>query len=343
MTIYLTLDNTPYFGGGQVILNELREQEDPTEILLCPPGLLSVEAKKIAQVIEIEKAVGFVRRAKNIRKAITKVAGNEPFTLQIHGVTALPLGVLATLGMKQSTREYTEHLYTKQYSLPDHTRSAIQVLMYRLLLGFVSHIYCVSKAVQSFLVDDLHISKAKTSVKYNPVSQIRKQSLYARGEILRIASIGSLTFVKNFSLLLNIVATLTPTIPLELTIIGDGIERESLKKQAAELGITQNVKFLLNIPHGEVIDELVKQDIYVQTSISESFGYAITEAMAVGLPCVAFSVGGIPEIIDDDLSGLLIPPYNAELFASAIRKLSADVELRRILGLNGKRSLEKFR
>jgi len=345
MTVYLTLDNTPYTGGGQVILNELAIEEVSTDFLICPDGQLAKEASEFTKVIVLDTSKKLVEQALEIRKQIQLLANNAktPITLHIHGISALPLGILATVGMGRLKRYYTEHLYTKQYALPDKKKFAKQLFALRFLLRFVDQIFCVSKAVQTFLVEDLKIPEIKTTVKYNPIHFIRTVCEYKRRDVLKIVSVGSLTFVKNFTQLLEIIALLTPTTPVELTIIGDGVERESLKALAKSLGIEHNVKFLLTLTHTEVIEELTKQDIYVQTSLSESFGYALTEAMGIGLPCVAFKVGGIPEVIEDDLSGLLIPPYNSELFVVAIKKLVADVELRRILGLSGKRSLSKFR
>jgi glycosyltransferase involved in cell wall biosynthesis len=345
MTVYLTLDNTPYTGGGQVILNELAIEEVSTDFLICPDGQLAKEASEFTKVIVLDTSKKLVEQALEIRKQIQILANDAkaPVTLHIHGISALPLGILATVGISGLKRNYTEHLYTKQYSLPNKKKHAKQLFALKILLRFIDQIFCVSKAVQSFLIDDLKIPEIKTTIKYNPVHFIRSVCEYKRRDVLKIASVGSLTFVKNFNQLLEIITLIISTTPVELTIIGDGVERENLKAQAKALGIEHNVKFLLTLSHAEVIEELTKQDIYVQTSLSESFGYALTEAMGIGLPCVAFSVGGIPEVIEDDLSGLLIQPYNSELFVVAIKKLAADVELRRILGLSGKRALSKFR
>ena len=87
---------------------------------------------------------------------------------------------------------------------------------------------------------------------------------------------------------------------LSLTIIGDGKHRSELEAQAASLGISKRVRFLGKLPAGDaVFDQLDQADIFVMPSFQEGLPRAMVEAMARALPCIGSTVGGIPELLDE--------------------------------------------
>jgi glycosyltransferase involved in cell wall biosynthesis len=108
-------------------------------------------------------------------------------------------------------------------------------------------------------------------------------------------------------------------------IVGDGPDRTAV---AAELG---DAGELLG-ERDDVAEQLARADVFVLSSRSEGLPMAILEAMAAGLPVVATAVGGIPELVADGETGLLVPPGDADALAEALRRLVADPELRRRLG-----------
>jgi glycosyltransferase involved in cell wall biosynthesis len=84
-------------------------------------------------------------------------------------------------------------------------------------------------------------------------------------------------------------------------------------------------------------------DCLVCPSVSEGFGTAVIEAMSQALPVIATRVGGLPEVVEHERSGLLIPPASPPAIADAVRRLAADPGMRRALGLAGRgRIMEKF-
>ena len=113
-------------------------------------------------------------------------------------------------------------------------------------------------------------------------------------------------------------------------IIGEGEEKQSLEKLIAKNNLNKNILLLGHIDNaGEYLKAF---DILTLTSISESLGYVLLEAGMAGLPVVASNVGGIPEIIDDKKSGLLVPPKNLEEIEKALMYLIENKEKRMQLG-----------
>ena len=153
---------------------------------------------------------------------------------------------------------------------------------------------------------------------------------------VRLVSVGRLAPPKDFTTLLTAVAGLRPG-TFRLTIVGDGPLRLALEGQASSLGLV-GVDLL-----GEVNDVrpyLDGADIFVLSSTSEGMPMSVLEAMAAGLPVVASSVGGIPEAVVDDATGVLVPPARPSELGAALEQLIADRDLRRRLGDAGRERAE---
>lgn len=111
---------------------------------------------------------------------------------------------------------------------------------------------------------------------------------------------------------------------LELVLVGDGDLRKNLEDLAISLGLREQVRFLGRRDHEEVARLIHGCELFVHPAISEPFGIAVTEALACRKPVVASKVGGIPEIIEDGRSGILVEPAKPERLAEAISMLLAD-------------------
>ncbi len=131
---------------------------------------------------------------------------------------------------------------------------------------------------------------------------------------------------------------------IHLTLAGRGSMTAELRQQSKQLGIENSVDFCGFINSDEISSFLSQYDIMVMPSLQESFGVAVLEASAVGLPVVASNIGGVPEVLISEKTGILVPPGRAEKLSQAIIRLAENAELRRTMGQAGRKMVaEKFR
>ena len=141
-----------------------------------------------------------------------------------------------------------------------------------------------------------------------------------------ILFVGRLTEVKGVSLLLEVVLRLRSDHPnVTLTIVGDGELREALEAEAQAKGLTE-VRFTGAIGQSEVAEELGRSAIFVLPSYAEGVPVVLMEAMAAGRPVVTSHITGIPELVEDGVSGFLTEPGDIDALTTAIRKLLGDPE-----------------
>jgi glycosyltransferase involved in cell wall biosynthesis len=138
---------------------------------------------------------------------------------------------------------------------------------------------------------------------------------------------------KRVSDILRAVAGLRPAIPAKLIVVGDGPDRQRLEALARELGIAEAVHFVGFQAQPRLFLDLA--DLFVLASAREGFGLVLVEAMFAGLPVVATAVGGIPNVIADGTTGILVPPEAPKAIVQAIVRLHADAALRQGLAAAG--------
>jgi glycosyltransferase involved in cell wall biosynthesis len=144
-----------------------------------------------------------------------------------------------------------------------------------------------------------------------------------------VGTVGRLEPVKGQRVLLDAVARLRGEECLVL-VVGDGPERAAVEAQAARLGLGARARFLGWRPDVPLV--LAAMDVFALPSENEGMGRALVEAMAAGLPAVASLIGGVPALVADGVTGLLVPPGDAGALARALERLLSDPPLRRRLG-----------
>jgi glycosyltransferase involved in cell wall biosynthesis len=139
-------------------------------------------------------------------------------------------------------------------------------------------------------------------------------------------------------ILLRALAQVKEVIPgIILSIAGEGELTQDLKRMTSELELGENVRFVGSVPNPEVYTFLRQHHIMVMPSVmdSESFGVAALEASACGRPVIASNVGGVPEVVLDGATGILVPPKDPHQLAEAIISLAQDAGRREEMGKAG--------
>ncbi len=186
------------------------------------------------------------------------------------------------------------------------------------------------------------VNRAKIEVVYNGLNTelflpLRTQEP-SRRDVLTLIFCGRLngTRQKGLEVLLDAMSLVLQQHDVVLNVIGVGPRMEEYKTHANRLKLDHRVRFLGFIEHGRLPQYYARADLLVLPSRRESFGLVVAEAMACGLPVVATTAGAIPEIVEDGVTGVLVPPDDPEALASAIAALLDDPELMRSMGVNGR-------
>lgn len=159
-----------------------------------------------------------------------------------------------------------------------------------------------------------------------------------------IVQVGALEPEKNHLFVLQCMEILKNNFPdLKLVIVGDGSLREQLTKWVESHGLSKIVLFVGNIKQEEVMHIVGTARVFILTSNTESFPNALAEAQGLGVPAVSFNVGGVPEIVEDGLTGYVVPPGDREEFIKRLTELLENKSIAQQMGeVARKRIVERF-
>lgn len=156
-----------------------------------------------------------------------------------------------------------------------------------------------------------------------------------------VGSIAELHPIKRIDRAITAVAALVRDFPyLRYVIVHDGQLREKLQEQVRDLSLEKHVFFTGTVPDAARL--LPAFDIFVLPSKSEAFPYVVVEAGQAGVPVVATRVGGIPDVIQDEVNGLLVPPDDTPALTKALRRLLENENMRRDLAHAHQERMKEF-
>lgn len=208
--------------------------------------------------------------------------------------------------------------------------SASKNILFRILTKFTlkgsNAIICVSKALKNSIME-LGIPENKILVIPNGINTEYFFANKNDTKVKEILFVGSLTRNKGVGFLLDAYSKIYRKFPeFSLRIIGDGPEEELFKNHSKELGLDRKIIFQESIPHNEIGSIMRRSYMFVLPSLQEGFGVVLLEALASGLPCIAFDSGGIKDILGDG-RGVLVQPGNVEELYLAIELLIINREM----------------
>ena len=218
---------------------------------------------------------------------------------------------------------------------------------YRKILGSCQGVVAVSEEVRTSLIQDLGAGPAaaeKISVVTNaveiplPLESVRREAIrndlgVDPGQTLILAA-GRFCEQKNFGDLVTTAVLLKESgCPFRLVIAGDGEQGTDLADRICRLGLESEVVLPGNLTD---LDKVMQAaDIFVMSSLWEGLPLVLLEAMAAGLPVVAYGIPGIKEVVADGATGLIVPVGDPASLADGLEQLAGDGELRRRLSAAG--------
>jgi glycosyltransferase involved in cell wall biosynthesis len=164
------------------------------------------------------------------------------------------------------------------------------------------------------------------------LAEFRKK--YKRQDgVINIVSVARLIPERRYDIVLRAFAKIhSQKGNMFLTIVGDGPDFERLKSLAAELNLSDSIRFTGRVPHSEVFKYMASADIYASATTVETHGSSVAEAAAYGLPAVVTQVGFPAELVVDGKTGFVVEPNDESALAEAMIKLTQDAELRQKAG-----------
>jgi glycosyltransferase involved in cell wall biosynthesis len=167
----------------------------------------------------------------------------------------------------------------------------------------------------------------------------------ADAEGFRVLCVSRIVPVKGLTLLVEAVAKLVAEgFDMRATLVGDGPGRAQLQELAERLGVAERIELPGSVGQDEIRDRYAESDVFCLPSFAEGVPAVLLEAMAMGRPCISTRIMGIPELVVDGETGILVTPGNFDELVEALRELAGDPERCERMGRAGReRVVEGFR
>jgi colanic acid/amylovoran biosynthesis glycosyltransferase len=229
---------------------------------------------------------------------------------------------------------YDFELLHPQLHEKEHNSQYREMLLYFLLFPVIFRI--VKKRIQFVVLNKamfegllkLQVEPDHVHLIYNFIDSRFFRDIGCKTENLTVLFCGRLVAQKGIDVLMKAFAIVVKNVPnARLILVGDGAQRSSIEKLIIDLNLSAHVEVKGAVPFHKVSEYLSSAHIFVLPSIYEGTPNVLLQAMATGLPIVATKVGGIPDLVNDDVDGLLVEPKDAVALAKAIQLLLVNNEL----------------
>lgn len=329
-----------------IVLNLDKRKYDVEVWCLVRGGEIADELVRKGVQLKILELYGYYNPL-NIIKLARLIKKSKIDILHTHAYFAGTFGRLASIITK--TPVVIAHIHTTSFKFGKRS-----IFIDRFLAHYTHKIICISQAVKKSVVKIEKIDEKKICVIYNasnidnkPCSLGEVESELIKWDISEndtvAITVASLVAHKGHTVLFKAVrSVLNEYADFKLLVMGTGPLRNKLENDVNELNISNKVVF--TGLRGDVAVLLKASDIFILASTErEGLSVALIEAMATGLPVIASNLGGIPEVVKEEVNGILVPPKDVEKLACAIKRLVSDKRLRDEMGRQGQKVYkEKF-
>jgi glycosyltransferase involved in cell wall biosynthesis len=227
--------------------------------------------------------------------------------------------------------------------------SGVRRVLDRLLDRITSAYFAVASAQLEYITGELRLPAHKVRIIHNGVDttdfdpQSDRRAVAALGiadcEPV-VAVIGAMRPEKDHKTFLDAARVINRMMPsARFLLVGDGPLRGQLEARAVSLGLHDRMVFAG--VRDDIADLLRGADVFVLSSYSDCFPMALLEAMASGRPAVCTAVGGVLEIVDDGVTGFVVPPRDARALADKVLAVLNDSDLASAMGAAGRRRVEE--
>lgn len=276
-------------------------------------------AKKIKNIIGI--SLNPLNLFENILKVKKYILDNNIDIIHAHGINSEVFCTVlrSILRNKKIMFVSTVHGIAEMDRIQDSLlKQKLFAKMQILALKKFDSIIAVSNSIKEDLIKK-GLKSSKIHVIYHYVTSCDIERKYEKHTPLKICCVGRLEKVKNTELLIKAISIIKNENNIVCNIYGDGSLKKDLQNQIDELGL--NKMIFLKGYNNKIEKVYYENDILVQPSLYESFGLTIIEAMKCGLPVVCSNVGGMAEIIENNVTGLLFENNNVEQLANILQKV----------------------
>jgi len=311
-------------------------------LVLCREGA-PIPGAQVLHALKVTSSNWLIRKLEMLRntpKFRSIVRAFAPDIVHVHFISESPINLLLYGGMK--------NLFVSTWGSDVVDGYLIGIKRSSFYRRFLLRQAQVITATSHFLAD---VTRHYTDKEVHVVPFGVDCQVFRPTERINMTSTVTLGFVKHLKTkygaeyLIRAMSFIVDRHPeTRLLMVGSGDLRSELEELTGQLSLTRNVSFLGAIEHHRVPELLKSVDIFVMPSIREEFGVAAVEAQAMEIPVVSTKVGGIPEVVLDEETGILVEPGDSEQLAQAILTLIENPALRRQMGERGRRHvLAKYR
>jgi glycosyltransferase involved in cell wall biosynthesis len=346
----LLVVTTSDVGGTESFLERLtsrldREVFSPVVCSLCPPGGVGKRIEATGTPVFSLDMAPRARPLEMIRCSIRLADMIDRLGIDLVQGLLYRANVMGAIAARCARLRPV--MVAGQRSLTPMTGAAA-TLAQRLTRPLIAHTVAVSDAVRERLIHDEGVAPQTIQVIDNGVdtevfrpgdSTVARRHLGLAEDGLLIGAVSRLAEVKGIPHLLEALAELVRReIPLRLAVVGDGPERKKLEQRTRELGLADSVSFL-GVRH-DLPQVFPAFDIFCLPSIREGSPQVLLAAMARGCSVVATTAGGIPEVVEEGVSALLVAPGSSAALGKALAKVAVDENLRGRLGAAARQRIQ---